>query len=326
MFVMRGAVSFVCVVLVVALLSGCRPERPGYVLSEDKMEDILYDYHVAQAMAENEEGDVARHRYLMAQTVFEKHGVTQEVFDSSMVWWCAHSEKLKDVYARVTVRLQRQVSLLGAVQAKPESVYAHLDTEGDTANVWNRRPYALLVNNALDNFLRFEVVADSTYRVGDRFTVAFKPLYVSKGAPAEAYLLFGMEYENDSIEGVVRTVVDGTKGVFELEVAPSERFASVRVRRVFGCVYLPSDDERLMVLSLSDIVLVRYHSLVNVTDSVAGTAVADSLVVVGDSLGGDSAGHRRLTPAEIKAAGGEIHKFKIVKDKPLRRNVVRRRQ
>ena len=85
MVVMRGAVSFVCVVLVVALLSGCRPERPGYVLSEDKMEDILYDYHVAQAMAENEEGDVARHRYLMAQTVFEKHGVTQEVFDSSMV-------------------------------------------------------------------------------------------------------------------------------------------------------------------------------------------------------------------------------------------------
>ena len=100
----------------------------------------------------------------------------------------------------------------------------------------------------------------------------------------------------------------------------------MRVRRVFGCVYLPSDDERLMVLSLSDIVLVRYHSLVNVTDSVAGTAVADSLVVVGDSLGGDSAEHRRLTPAEIKAAGGEIHKFKIVKDKPLRRNVVRRRQ
>ena len=224
------------------------------------------------------------------------------------------------------MRLQRQVSLLGAVQAKPESVYAHLDTEGDTANLWNRRPYALLVNNALDNFLRFEVVADSTYRVGDRFTVAFKPLYVSKGAPAEAYLLFGMEYENDSIEGVVRTVVDGAKGVFELEVAPSERFASVRVRRVFGCVYLPSDDERLMVLSLSDIVLVRYHSLVNVPDSVAGTAVADSLVVVGDSLGGDSAEHRRLTPAEIKAAGGETHKFKIVKDKPLRRNVVRRRQ
>lgn len=326
---MQRSVVVLCVVLLVALFSGCRPERPGHVLSERVMEDILYDYHVAQAMAESEDGDVARHRYLMAQAVFAKHGVTQEVFDSSMVWWCAHSERLKLVYARVTLRLQRQVSMMGAVQLRSENAYAHLSADGDTANVWNRRPYALLVNNELDNVYQFDVVADSTYRVGDSFTLAFRPVYVSKGGACDAYLLLGMEYENDSIEGVVRTVAAGSRDVFELGVAPSERFGDVRIRRVFGCVYLPSDADGLNVLSLSDIVLVRYHKLADVAGSVEDVALndsVDSLVVADDSLDVGDGGRRRQTPAEIRAAGGDTHKFRIVKDKPLRRNVVRRRQ
>ena len=43
--------------LFIALLVACTPQRPSGVLSEGKMEDILYDYHLALAMVQNEGGD-----------------------------------------------------------------------------------------------------------------------------------------------------------------------------------------------------------------------------------------------------------------------------
>jgi hypothetical protein len=34
------------------------PDRPSYVLSEDDMEDVLVDYHIALAIAEVQVGDL----------------------------------------------------------------------------------------------------------------------------------------------------------------------------------------------------------------------------------------------------------------------------
>ena len=33
--------------------SSCKPSIPGGVISESKMERVLYDYHVAQSIADN---------------------------------------------------------------------------------------------------------------------------------------------------------------------------------------------------------------------------------------------------------------------------------
>ncbi len=38
-------------------LTGCKPSLPDDVLSQGKMEDILYDYHLALAIVQNEGGD-----------------------------------------------------------------------------------------------------------------------------------------------------------------------------------------------------------------------------------------------------------------------------
>lgn len=34
-------------------IAGCKVKRPDDVIPESKMEDILYDYHIAKAMGEN---------------------------------------------------------------------------------------------------------------------------------------------------------------------------------------------------------------------------------------------------------------------------------
>ena len=82
------SVKFLFVLL---CLSACKPSLPDGILSESKMESVLYDYHLAMGLAESEEGSVPENRYIRVRQVFEKHNISEAEFDSSMVYWCEHS-------------------------------------------------------------------------------------------------------------------------------------------------------------------------------------------------------------------------------------------
>lgn len=73
----------------------CKPGPPDGVLGAGKMEDVLYDYHMAQAMAQQMPGDsIAYYTRLYQEAVFMKYGITQSDFDKSMIWYERHADKL----------------------------------------------------------------------------------------------------------------------------------------------------------------------------------------------------------------------------------------
>ena len=93
---MRHFFVVLCALCLACLFVACE-QRPKGVLSKGDMEDVLYDYHLAQAMTDwmpDREGE-SNQPYLDA--VFQKHGITQEEFDSSLVWYNAHADDLKDI-------------------------------------------------------------------------------------------------------------------------------------------------------------------------------------------------------------------------------------
>ena len=49
--------SHLLALLLLGLLCACKPGTPRDVLSESKMEEVLYDYHLAQALAKTAQGD-----------------------------------------------------------------------------------------------------------------------------------------------------------------------------------------------------------------------------------------------------------------------------
>ena len=65
-------------------LTGCKPSLPDDVLSQGKMEDILYDYHLALAMVQNEGGDETQ-RFIYKDAVLRKHDVTRQ--SSTLLWF-----------------------------------------------------------------------------------------------------------------------------------------------------------------------------------------------------------------------------------------------
>ena len=42
-----------CVCMLVLAIAGCKVKRPDDVISESKMENLLYDYHLAKSMGDN---------------------------------------------------------------------------------------------------------------------------------------------------------------------------------------------------------------------------------------------------------------------------------
>lgn len=60
-------------VAAVLLLSACKPGVPSGLIQPEELEDLLYDYHVAQAMAETGGDSMNFKRYSYVQAVFEKH-------------------------------------------------------------------------------------------------------------------------------------------------------------------------------------------------------------------------------------------------------------
>ena len=75
-----------------ALLAGCGKQIPKDVIHPDKMEDILYDYHLTTAMSGNISYDENYKKEALRNYVYRKHHVTKAEFDSSMVWYTRNTE------------------------------------------------------------------------------------------------------------------------------------------------------------------------------------------------------------------------------------------
>ena len=95
-------------------------------------------------------------RYSYVQTVFEKHGVSEAEFDSTMVWYASHATYLNDIYKKLQERYSTHVSALGASTGEND-IFAHLDARGDTANIWQNpetefygRPFAVYHDSRYD--------------------------------------------------------------------------------------------------------------------------------------------------------------------------------
>lgn len=303
----------ICYLLLASLLLACTPKRPAGILSEKKMEDIMVDYHLALAMAEIQRGELQENRYILTQAALKKHGVTEAQLDTSLVYWCRSSEKMVKICDRVCERLTYMAESQG-VERQEKNPYSFLATEGDTANVWNLRKSVVLVPNMVDNIYSFSIDSDTTYLPGDHFMWAFKTEFLSSDNNCEAYAIFSVHFENDSIIGTSRRLSSNRQ--MEIKLDCPQKYSDVPIRSVNGTVYIPIRDNGFGILVLNDFVLVRYHDLTqkNTVVKEETVSVVDSTSVIETS---DTA-RIRQNPYDIRNEQSTDRKINIVRDKPLR--------
>lgn len=98
-------------------------------LSEETMENIFYEMHLADAMVSlhivQVDGHTSLSQYqvdsLIYESIYDKYGCTRESFEESVLWYLENeSDKLKEMYDHVVERFNQNISPVG--KAKPDSI------------------------------------------------------------------------------------------------------------------------------------------------------------------------------------------------------------
>lgn len=227
------------------------------VMSQDKLEDVLFDYHMADAIVHTT--NVASDEYdTYLGAVLEKHGITRAEYDSSMVYYMKHADKMLEIYSHLTDRMTNEARLQGI---DSNGLFAGDVMTGDTANIWNSAKAKIFSDKGVDNIMRFRMTADTTYRKGDRFMLSFKTDFLYQDGARNGYAAMSVRFSNDSV--VTRTTSLSSTNQHRLEVSDDTRLG---VKEIRGFIMLRSSNVKtdrnnntLRMMVVSDIRLIRMH-------------------------------------------------------------------
>ena len=102
-----------------AFFTAC-DNRPFHVLSDKKMEAVLFDVYIAQTIIDNNRtmfSDSARKADLL-NAVLRKHKIDKVAFDSSLVWYSDNLDKYIKVNEKVMARYEKMTEDLKTQQAE----------------------------------------------------------------------------------------------------------------------------------------------------------------------------------------------------------------
>lgn len=254
---------YIAALMVLAI--SCTPQVPDKYLQPDEFEDILYDYHLADAMANNS-GDVNEISYNVTfyrQAVLRKYGITQAEFDSSLVYYTRHSDRLHKIYENISKRLEEDAMALGA-SANDIRSFGAMTSARDTSNLWTGVPATMLITKAPYNVMSFEIEADSTYREGDKLILSFNCDFLFSDGNKDATALLAVQFKNDSIASNYTRMTSNMR--YNVTV---NDVRNVGIKTIRGFIYLnnrnrsnseSSSDNELKLLFIDNIRLVRLRT------------------------------------------------------------------
>lgn len=179
-----------------AFMVGCGKQVPENIIQPDRMENILYDYHLSISMGNNLSYSDNYQKEAYKNYVFEKHHITEAEFDSSMVWYTRHTEELASLYKKLGERFRSEKKHMQELLALRENKPA-VSLPGDTVDVWYDRKLYWLTDVPLANKVTFEIPADSNFKAKDAFLWSADYIFLSEGE-RRATMGFNILFDNQS--------------------------------------------------------------------------------------------------------------------------------
>ena len=237
----------------------CTPSVPNRYIQPDKMEDILYDYHIADAMYQSNSGD-ATTMIAYKTAVLKKNGVSEAVFDSSMVYYTRHTRLLQKIYESLSTRLSKEALALGA-SASEINQYSLNSANGDTTNVWTGERSIVFSPYRPFNLSSFTLKTDTTYKAGDNLWLNFDTQFIYQDGSREAIAMLSVKFNNDSVSS--QHVYVSTPNHYTLQLSDDKHVGIKEIKGYFILNKGNSADAysttfKLMIIS--NISLIRIHA------------------------------------------------------------------
>lgn len=279
--------------LLMFLLMAC-DDRPKDVLSRGKMEDVLYDYHIMQGIIDelpSEEREAKAQDYINA--VFEKHGITEAQFDSSIVYYNRHTKDLHKIYSNLKERYSTVNDEIQLVNGNNDMM-AVFATGGDTTNLWNSAKLLALRNKDLLNRESFTIQADTSFRRQDQFILTLNPLFIRENQgdyDIQLHVGLSILYASGKHAGMTRML--NTSGIQQLtlQTSPDED-----IKTITGFFYYRGKKTTRNLCLIDNISLVRMHQKEPEQPVQTDSVKTDSLAT--DTL--NKPIERRLSPEELR--------------------------
>lgn len=239
--------------LCLASLLACGKKSPRGILPESHMEDILYDYHLAQATSQVPFDSTALWDRLYLKSILEKHHTSLADFDSSFSWYTRHADKLYKIYVRINERYATASNVTGS--SVLQSSFATSTNGRDTLDIWKGDKSRLLSPKPLENKFSFLIKADTSFLPCDRFIWNMKAQYVYSEGRKQAVAVMCVRYEGDSATTVIRSIYENAPLSIELTAG------NLPIKSVEGFIYLDEPFCRdVKLLYISHLSLIHYHS------------------------------------------------------------------
>ncbi len=218
-------------------------------MPESKMEELLYDYHLAQGMAQQASSDsVSYYTRLYQQSVYAKYNVDAATFDRSMEWYARHTVRLNKIYERLAERMG-DVEGNGAVSRR--TVQGVQSASGDTLNLWHGPLFVMLHSQGRNRF-QFTERADTAIHQGDALLWKFSAGWHYHEGSRRAVALLIVHYEGDSLAVRQQSLYASGPQMVRMDIG------NRKVKQVQGFVYQEAPwVERPRLLTLSDFQLLR---------------------------------------------------------------------
>lgn len=227
----RYCTKWVLMALVVAVLMvSCKPSVPSEYIQKGKMENILFDYHLAKVMFEQEGKNDSLTLLAYQESIFEKYDVTRADFDSSMVYYSRHMQLLHEIYEHLGDRLSQELVAQGGV-ASGMGQYGDEIAGADTASIWKGDRSIALTPFPISNSYSFEAKADTSFHKGDRIILDFDAQFIYQMGLREATAVLSVTFMNDSVR--TETVHVSSSSHFHLQIEDSGMLGIKNVRGYF---------------------------------------------------------------------------------------------
>lgn len=211
-----SAVSVLVVFLTLCILSACSGDsRPNGVLSPKMMENVMHDYHLAQAMDKMAE-HVDTAQVGAVGTVLKKYGITQEDVDSSLSYYAHHIDDLRKIYDNLNERLTAEAEEMGIRKSQTANSFSE---SGDTTDIWQNFRFVTISTAPLNRMTDFEIASDTSFYRRDVFQLqAFIHFMGTPSTEKKDGVAVGLTvvYANDSVQSSARVIPSSQQFILEV--------------------------------------------------------------------------------------------------------------
>ncbi len=262
---MRKTLFFFIAMIVAGTFTMSCDNNPS-VISSGEMEKILYDYHLADAMAQQADGGYEKNAFEYRAAVLKKYNVSQDEFDSSMVYYMRHTNELHTMYQHISDRMQEEANRLGARSS------SGISAAGDSADVWNGERSLTLIPNEPYNLYSFNLTPDTTFHKGDKLILSFKSDFIFQDGMRDGVVVLSLVLGNDSVASNVSHISSSMP--MSLMVSDNDSLGIKKIRGFFmlsRSMDANTSSTTLKLMSIHDIQLIRVHPSKPVNDNAPKT-------------------------------------------------------